>query len=83
VSPVHADPSSPHFRYLLEADCVAICFDIDHAAPPGQLDIMDFGHARLWLVLTLPSGINETRTDKNIADKPSDAKDGAEAPADK
>jgi hypothetical protein len=44
---------------------------------------MDYGHARLWLVLTLPSGINETRTDKNIVDKPSDAKDGAEAPADK
>jgi len=43
---------------------------------------MDFGYARLWLVLTLPSGMNETRTDENIADKPSDAKDEAEAPAD-
>jgi hypothetical protein len=49
VSPVYTDLSSPHFRYLSEADCVAICFDIDHAAPPGQLNIMDFGHARLWL----------------------------------
>jgi hypothetical protein len=43
---------------------------------------MDFGHARLWLVLTPRNGINETRTDENLADKPSDAKDEAEAPAD-
>lgn len=43
---------------------------------------MDFGHARFWLVLVLLRDINGTRTDGNIADKTSDAKDEAEAPAD-
>lgn len=33
-------------------------------------------------MVTLPSGINETATDQYIADKPSDAKDEAEATAD-
>jgi len=43
---------------------------------------MDFGYARFWLVLAFPSSVNGTRTNEQIADKTSDAKDEAEAPAD-
>ena len=43
---------------------------------------MDFGHARFWLVLPFPRGINDTPTNRQIADKTSDAKEEAEAPAD-